>query len=375
MKVRNAGLLVRRPAKGDAMTTEIKLGCRLPINKPALQLGDFLTGVLPATPPVDYLARLTAWQMLGNDKYGDCVAVTWANVWRLVSAVLTGAEIYISQAEVLALYKTQNPLFDPRYPGVHDNGMDIQTLLEYLQKRGAIVAFAQVDRANHAQVDAAISIFGFVWTSLAVRDAAMADFNAGRPWSYHPTSPIRGYHSVISGGHRDVATDDIRFVTWARETGFSSDFWAHDVNGAWAVILPDHLKSKAFMDGIDLPALAAAFQTITGRVLTIPEAQMIPTLPFGSLTVTAAINVRGVDLNTGALVAGVAGKTFPVLFETTLATSISPDPDSAHVYAVAVGTQLVGILARNCTFTPANPVTTGHTFTTTRDDGLVVAKF
>lgn len=80
---------------------------------------------------------------------------------------------------------------------------------------------------------------------------------------------------------------------------------------------------------------------------------MIPTKPFGSLVVGVNVNTRGVDLNTGALVAGVAGKTFSVLFETTLVTPLDPSPDSAHVYAVAIGTQLVGILARNCTFTPA----------------------
>ena len=102
---------------------------------------------------------------------------------------------------------------------------------------------------------------------------------------------------------------------------------------------------------------------------------MIPTKPFGSIDVNTAANTRGVDLNTGALVAGVAGKTFSaVIFEATLVTPISPDPDSAHVYAVAIGTQLVGILARNCTFTPATAPAPAATHTVVLTiDGKAVA--
>ena len=49
--------------------------------------------------------------MLGNDQYGDCVAVTWANLRRLVTALLTGNPVYPDLAQVEALYKTQNPEF------------------------------------------------------------------------------------------------------------------------------------------------------------------------------------------------------------------------------------------------------------------------
>ena len=52
---------------------------------------------------------------------------------------LGGTEYYPSQDEVWAVYKTQNPGFDPNGtadtngPGAQaDQGMDIQTLLEYL---------------------------------------------------------------------------------------------------------------------------------------------------------------------------------------------------------------------------------------------------
>ena len=90
--------------------TELKFGKRPAQNKPALRLKSILTGEIPDHPPaVDHLA-IGEWQMLGNDRYGDCVAVTWANIRRLLSR-LAGAEYYPSLVQVLDLYKTQNPDF------------------------------------------------------------------------------------------------------------------------------------------------------------------------------------------------------------------------------------------------------------------------
>src|SRR5580698_254727 len=106
-------------------------GRRPPKRAPALQLSRYLTGVVPAHPAaVDYLATLNGgWQMLGNDTYGDCVAVTWSNTRRLVTAVLS-TQNYPGLAEVYAQYATQNPGFPPS----PDDGEDIQTALEALVK-------------------------------------------------------------------------------------------------------------------------------------------------------------------------------------------------------------------------------------------------
>ena len=52
------------------------------------------------------------------------MAVTWANVRRLVTAVLS-TENYPTLAEVYAFYETQNPGFPQQ-----DDGMDIQTGLQ-----------------------------------------------------------------------------------------------------------------------------------------------------------------------------------------------------------------------------------------------------
>ena len=266
-------------------STARKYGRRTPKQAPALKFARFFTGKTPAHPDAaDYLARLAAWQMLGNDQAGDCVAVTWANVRRLVSSI-SGAERYPSQDEVWAVYRTQNPDFDPNGdPNVNgpgssaDGGMDIQTLCEYLVKHGGpdgtkAIAFAKVDPTQPDEVKAAIAIFGSVWTGIVVQDANMDDFDNGKPWNYHRSSPDDGGHSVITGGYgaagKGPLGGDERFITWAQETSFTDTFWSRKVEEAWVVVWPEHLGTKAFEQGVNQAQLAADYQALTGGSLTL----------------------------------------------------------------------------------------------------------
>lgn len=246
-----------------------KFGRRPPKRAPALRLSRYLTGVVPDHPAAaDYLARLSAWQMLGNDQYGDCVAVTWANTRRLVTAALA-TENYPTQDQVFTIYKTQNPNFPS-----DDNGMDIQTLLEYLTKNPGpdgvkAVGFAQVDHANADEVKAAIALFGSVWTGVNVQQAQMTQFNQGQPWDWVPNSPLDGGHSIITGGYGNprpgALGGDEDFITWAAETSFTDNYWANGVEEAWVVIWPEHLGSAEFLAGVNLTALAADYQQLTGQ--------------------------------------------------------------------------------------------------------------
>ena len=246
----------------------MKLGRRSPKGAPAIQLSNVLTGVVPTVPAAeDYLARLDNWKMLGNDRYGDCVAVTWANVRRLVSSVIGADSEYPSLEQVIKFYETQNPGFP-----AEDNGMDIQTALETLVRDGGpdgvkAVAFAKVDHTNDAEVNAAIAIFGSVWTGVTVTQANQEQFAAGEAWDYDPNSPVEGGHSVITGGYDPKSRD---FITWAAETRFTEAFWAHQVEEAWIVIWPEHLGQASFLAGVDLAALAADYEALTGK-----------TAPFG----------------------------------------------------------------------------------------------
>lgn len=263
-----------------------KCGRRAPSNKPAVRFGDILkTGaVIPPHPASeDYLARLSGWQMLGNDRAGDCVAVTWANFRRLVTAFLS-TETYPTQEQVWTIYRTQNPDFDPSgHPNVNgpgspaDQGMDIQTLLEYLVKTGGpdgvkAVCFAKVDHTNAAELDAALAIFGGVWTGVNVLQANMDEFNQGKPWEYVPGSPLDGGHSVLSGGY----TPNVRFITWGQETEFTLAFLQLQVEETWVVVWPEHLGTAQFEAGIDQAALASAYEGLTGRPFPVQPTPPAP---------------------------------------------------------------------------------------------------
>lgn len=262
-----------------------KLGRRAPKRARALQLGRYLTGVVPDVPAAeDYLAELEGgWQMLGNDTYGDCVAVTWANVRRIVTSLLTAVPAYPTQDQVLAVYKTQNPGFP-----ADDNGMDIQTLLEYLVANPGpdgirAAAFAQVDHTSPAEVKAAIALFGYVWTGVNVLDQNMNEFNAGQPWDYSSRSQVDGGHSVITGGYGAPGAGplggDERFITWAAETSFTDAFWKNCVEEAWVVLWPEHLGNREFLAGIDMTALAADYQEITGKAFPAAVTPVKPPPP------------------------------------------------------------------------------------------------
>lgn len=263
-----------------------KYGRRVPKGTPRLHLSRYLTGILPPAPAAaDYLAALNGgWEMLGNDQAGDCVGVTWANFRRLVTTVLTATGYYPTQDQVWAVYRTQNPQFDPNGgsatgPGSpYDQGMDIQTLLEYLVTTGGpdgvkALGFAAVNPRNPAEVKAAIALFGAVWTGIRVLDSNTTEFADGQPWDYSPNSAVDGGHSVLTGGYgppgAGALAGDERFITWAQETSFTDAFWLHCVEEAWVVIWPEMLGSREFLAGIDLAQFAADYTAITGKAFPV----------------------------------------------------------------------------------------------------------
>lgn len=265
-----------------------KYGRRPPKNAPALQLSSFLRRAAPGAPGYpaseDYLAKLGGgWQLLGNDVAGDCNAVTWANMRRLVTATLA-TENYPTQAQVWAFYQTQNPDFDPNGssgtngPGSSaDRGMEIQTGLEHLHATGGpdgvkVVAFAKVDHTSLPEVRAALAIFGGLWLGIEVLDANQQQFAAGHAWTDVRGSAVDGGHAILGGGYEQ----GVKFITWAQETRFASSFWNGVVQGsplvseAWVAIWPEQLGTANFEQGVDQPQLAADYLALTGQQLALP---------------------------------------------------------------------------------------------------------
>lgn len=254
-----------------------RLGRRPAPAAPAMRLSRFVAGVPDLPRRADYLRDLDGWAMLGNDRAGDCEAVRWANSRRLVTATLTDAERYPSQDDVWALYRTQNPNFDPHGdPNVNgpgsgaDQGMSTQETLDYLHRTGGpdgvkAVAFARLDPLNEAEVDAAMGIFGEIWLDVVVQQAQFGQFDGGRAWDYVAGSPTEGGHAVLGGAYSWGRSNSLGFITWAQQTHMTDLYRQTCVDAAWVVIWPELLGSKAFRTGIDTTRLADYYRAITGR--------------------------------------------------------------------------------------------------------------
>jgi hypothetical protein len=274
----------------------MKYGRRSPKRTPSLKLASFLKTIPDHPVSEDYLSQLSDWKILGNDRYGDCAAVGWANSRKFASTLLGGKEYYPTEKQVLQLYKTQNPNFPQ-----DDGGMDVQTLLEYLTHNGGpdgvkLCAFASVDTSNLAEVKAALGIFGSVLLGVEVQDMNQQDFSNGVPWDYHSDGTVEGGHCILGGGYLNRPTEDVKFITWGAETGMTDSFWNHLVNcpsgEVWILIWPENLGTKQFIDGINMDVLASDYEALTGRPFPVGENPPSPIVnpdPSNNNGCTAAI--------------------------------------------------------------------------------------
>ena len=262
------------------------------------------TEPLVAPPSINYQGRLSSWQVLGNDKYGNCNAVAWANTRRLVSSQIGRTEIYPNQTQVDQVYKLQNPGFPNE-----DHGMDIQTTLDYMLDHGGPdnfkpLAFALVDHRNMDEVKAAIATFGSLWLGIIVVNENHEQFRDHKPWTVKADSKYDqgGGHAVMAAGYD--SQDQIQFVTWGGLATFSKQYWNgipgsrefHSmITQAWVVIWPEHIGTRRFWAGIDAQQLNQEYQQLfehgpfqSGRQLNFPAA------PFDSLWLIQSSNVTNV---------------------------------------------------------------------------------
>lgn len=247
--------------------------------RPVLKLKHILSGKLPDVPKSANYLKGKRFTLGANDKYGDCGPVFVANDRILVTSQLTPDKVHVpSLADILALYKTQNPTFDPNDPGgPGDQGVEMAAMLDAVHKVGIggvkCLAYAQVDVNDPVELAAAIAIFGGVGFGVTLDDAQEAQTDKGT-WDYVAGSDLWGGHAVLAG-----AEGPIKVVTWAQGVTCTPAFLQHQLDEAWVVIWPEHLTDHGFLQGVDLRALADAYETLTGKKFpaVVPPAPPAPT--------------------------------------------------------------------------------------------------
>lgn len=248
--------------------------------KPRLRVNRFLTEAPTYPDAVDYLTRVENYPMYDNDKYGDCV---WACAGHQIQATSTygqGATQTLPLEDVLKGYADVTG-FNPNDPGT-DQGTVIQDALNYWRKTGIgghkILAFAEVDVKNMAEVKSCLNMFGSLHLGIDFPQSAMDQFNNYQKWDYVDGSPLEGGHA-IHGGLYGGGTD-WKVVTWGEIQEMTQSFWDHYVEEAWVVITPEWFNTQGQSPtGLDLYALGQEYAELTGEPNPFPPAPTRGQLP------------------------------------------------------------------------------------------------
>lgn len=251
--------------------SNMALGKREPLpDKVALMMRDILTGVVPEVPvAADHLAAVPNWELGRNDQYGTCGPTSVANLVRLLNAYL-GSSRQVTTEDVIDLYRRSG---NPNFP-TDDNGVYMHEMMDELLRNGIAghkpLAFAKIAAGDTDTLMKAIAIFGGVLLGLDLKVAQQTQ----RTWDHVAGSEEWGGHAVLAALYRDpdgVSEDRIGIITWAHSLTTTRRFIDLQEDEAWVLIWPEHLSDRTFLEGVDVNALASAYQELTGDSFPLPD--------------------------------------------------------------------------------------------------------
>ena len=218
------------------------------------------TAALPPLPVVfghDGLIGAKAWQMLANDRYGDCVhgaAHETMLLEREANAVVT-----FTDADVLGDYAAATG-FDPDAPQT-DQGTDMQAAADYRRKTGildasgrrhTVAAYLALEPGDLTHLYMATYLFGAVGIGLQLPASAFDQTDRGRPWDVVPQSPNEGGHYVPLVGRQ---SNGLHVVTWGALQVMTEAFLKNYCDEAIAYVSQDCLVAQKSPEGFDYAAL------------------------------------------------------------------------------------------------------------------------
>lgn len=261
------------------MTVEFH-GGRLPNDpsKPRLRLAQFSTAAPVYPDNVDYLSEVSDYPMYLNDRIGDCTCAGAGHMIQAESRYGSGTTATITDTDVLTAYEAVSG-YDPK-TGANDDGAVMQDVLSYWRKTGfgghKILAFAEVDVKNDAELRSAMNTFGSLYIGINFPGSAMTQFNDGQPWDVVPGAELEGGHAIHGGAYK--VGDNWKVVTWGAVQEMTQAFWDKYVEEAWVVVTPEWLNSNGTSPtGLNLYALGEELAALTGGENPFPEPSPSPT--------------------------------------------------------------------------------------------------
>lgn len=219
------------------------------------------------TPPARFghgtMYHSTGWQMLGNDRYGDCVFAGAAHE-TMETNRLARRDVVFDDDAVLSDYAAVTG-FDAADPS-SDQGTEVRAALSYRRhtgvvdangKRHKIGAYVALDPKDWQQLMQAVYVFAAVGIGFDFPDSAMEQFDDGDPWDVVPGATIEGGHYVPVMGRSSLHVAGV--VTWGRRQAMSQAFYEAYNDEAWAIVFPEELRTNGLNErGFDLAGLNAA---------------------------------------------------------------------------------------------------------------------
>lgn len=205
------------------------------------------------------------WNMLANDKIGDCVWAAFPHVtmlWRRES----GAPVASFTDQTATADYAAATGYDPSDPST-DQGTDLAAAMAWWRKTGitddagkkhAIDAYASVS-LNQAPL--AAYLCGALVAGVQLPGSAMDQFNAGQPWTSVPGSMIEGGHCVPVIGRNRLGLWLV--VTWGRIQGVADEFFQRYMDEAYAPMSLERLRNNVSPLGYSEDAIKADVVKLT----------------------------------------------------------------------------------------------------------------
>lgn len=241
----------------------MKLG-KLPAREGAVsfRFAQYANAVKLPTPPRTFgheAAVGPSWGMLGNDDYGCCVPAGAAHETMLWGH--EGGKVpSFTPDNVLADYAAVTG-FDPSKPDT-DQGTDMSAFAAFRRKTGVvdatdqrhkIAAYLALEPGNLTELYQAAWLFGAVGIGIEFPGSAMAQFDAGKPWTVVRGASIEGGHYVPLVARRQY----LEVVTWGKVQRVSTTFLGHYCDEALAYVSAEALTAGKSPEGFDYATLLA----------------------------------------------------------------------------------------------------------------------
>ena len=233
---------LRKSGKFGKLAPQIPAGLNM--------LASYLTSPLPDAPENVSVPSVTNWDMLGNDKYGDCTFAGMVHAFMATASEESETESFPDTGQTVTAYLI--------YTNGQDAGAVESDLLQTWSSKNILnrqlLGYAPVPVSNLDEIKQVIHTFGFCYIGIKVPASCETQFQQHQPWAITNTpadDQILGGHCVILVGYD---SDYFYAITWGSVQKVEYSWLTQYMDEAWVIITPE-IASKNGYNGLNLDQL------------------------------------------------------------------------------------------------------------------------